>query len=266
MFRSINNELLTLIIGRLLQVIIMLVTIRISTKYLDANEIGNLYLIVSITSFFGLFFLNPIGQYINRKTHEWYESGQLLNSFYVYNLYILSVSIISIPIIYIFIYFGIAKSIGFIELSLFIVLFIYFNTWNKTIIPTINMLGGRVMFVILTLFTQILSLLLAYVLILVYAPKGIFWFLGQTIGLGSVALVAFIYFVKNKQNNFNIEMANKFINIKSLKNIFKYSAPLSVGCFIFMDTISILSLDSGKIYWIRISWFFRSWYGHSYGD
>jgi hypothetical protein len=47
-----NNELIILIVGRILQVLITLISIRISTSLLDAKEIGNLYLILTITGFF----------------------------------------------------------------------------------------------------------------------------------------------------------------------------------------------------------------------
>ncbi|MDX4035710.1 hypothetical protein Q6A69_05160, partial [Aliarcobacter skirrowii] len=78
----INKELLVLIIGRVLQIIIALLSIKIATKYLEPIEMGNYYLIMSIVGLYGFFLINPVGQYINRNTHRWYEEKKIMNVFF----------------------------------------------------------------------------------------------------------------------------------------------------------------------------------------
>ena len=176
MSSKINPELIILIIGRVLQILIALISIKISTKLLDVHEMGNLYLVLTITSFFGLFLVNPIGQYINRKTHEWYSESKLLNIFYIYNFYIFFLSILSILVVTLLYKFGIGNEIEWFILVSLICIYTYLNTWHKTIIPMINMLEGRLAFIIFTVGTQILSLISAYTIINIFEATGIYWF------------------------------------------------------------------------------------------
>lgn len=233
MTKKINIELYILIVGRVVQILIALVTIKLATKFLQASEMGNFYLILSIVSFFGFFLISPIGQYINRKTHEWYESENIMHVFYIYNLYIIFISVFSVAIVFLLNYFDVGSSIELNYLVYAVFLFIYFNTWNQTIIPMINMLEKRVVFVVFTLLSQFLFLFLAYIFISIFGEKGVFWFLGQTIAYGVLALIALIYFRKKLQSNFNINIANKMISLKNLKKILNYSLPLSIGVLFF---------------------------------
>jgi len=236
---TINSELSILIIGRILQILIALISIRITTSLLDAGEIGNLYLILTITGFFGLLMINPIGQYINRKTHQWYEEKNLLNVFYIYNYYIILLAILSFFVIHFLYSFGIGKNIELVYLSSFVALFIYMNSWNQTIIPMINMLGNRVSFVILTVVSQIFFLLFAYIFINIFEPKGIFWFLGNIVGFGLIAIVSFIYFIKKIQHDFSLSFAHQMITYHNIKNIIRFALPLSVGVlFLWMQSQS----------------------------
>jgi O-antigen/teichoic acid export membrane protein len=234
-----NSKLSILIVGRALQILIALISIKISTKLLSANEIGNLYLILSIASFFGLFLVNPIGQYINRKTHQWHDESNLINIMYIYNIYIIAISLFSIFITYLMHHLSIGTGIDLTYFMFFIALFIYFSTWNQTIIPMINMLEYRIAFVVFTLASQLLFLALAYFLINIFGPLGVFWFLGQAISFGIVAVIAMIYFTRNIQSNFNFSIAHKMISIENLKEVLKFSAPLSIGVlFLWMQTQS----------------------------
>lgn len=239
MIQKINKELLILGTGRIAQVIIMLITIRISTALLLPSEMGNLYLIVSICSFFSLFLISPIGQYINRKTHVWHHSGVLLNKLFNYNYYVLLASILSFFVVLLIHSLGIADNIDYTLLLIFIPLFIFFNTWNQTIIPMINILGNRIAFTLLTIFTLLLSSILSYFIITTYKNDGILWFFGQTIGLGTLAVVAGIYFIYKIENKLNIVMAHTEITRASLKNILSFSLPLSIAAFfLWMQTQS----------------------------
>ena len=123
--QNINKELVILILGRVVQVFIMLVSIKISTTFLSPLEMGNLYLIMSICSFFGLFFINPVGQYINRKTHEWHQKSILANKLWNYNYYILLASILSLFIVMGLYDVGIARNIQYMSLIFFIPLFVF---------------------------------------------------------------------------------------------------------------------------------------------
>lgn len=239
MIQTINKELLILIAGRVFQVLIMLISIKISTALLNPLEMGNLYLIMSICSFFGFFFMNPIGQYINRKTHEWHQNGLLLNKLYNYNYYIIFVSILSFFIVSSLYYFGIANSMNYMLLAILVPLFVFFNTWNQTIIPMINMLEHRKIFTVLTIFTLLLALVSSYLMVDTFFKDGLLWFFGQIVGLGVMAVVALAYFVKKIKNTFSISIAHSEITKHSFKNILFFALPLAIGVlFLWMQNQS----------------------------
>lgn len=239
MMPKINKELSILILGRIAQVVVLLASIKISTVLLSPSEMGNLYLIVSICSFFGFFFMNPIGQYVNRKTHEWHQSGILLNKLYNYNYYIIFASLMSFFIVTSLHFFGIANNVNYTLLIVLIPLFIFFNTWNQTIIPMINMLEHRAVFTAFTIFTLSLSLFFSYLIINWLNADGIIWFSGQIVGLGLMAIVALIYFVKNIENKFSISIAHGTVTRENLKHILLFALPLSVGVlFLWMQNQS----------------------------
>lgn len=229
MIPKINKELLILVAGRIVQIAIMLISIKITTTLFSPMEMGNLYLIVSICSFFGLFFISPIGQYINRKTHEWQEEGVILNKLFNYNYYILLASILSFFVVMALYSLRIANNIDYIWLIFLVPLFVFFNTWNQTIIPMINMLENRVAFTLFTILTLLLSLIFAYFMIVLHGQYAIIWFSGQIIGLGLVAITAFIYLAKNIKHEFNFKKNHLEITQTNLKKILFFSFPLSLG-------------------------------------
>ena len=234
-----NKELLILILGRIVQVFIMLISIKVSTKFLSPLEMGNLYLIMSIGSFFSFFFINPIGQYINRKTHEWYEHGQILNRLFNYLFYILFASIISLGVIGVLRIYGIARNVDVFWLFVTIPLFIFFNTWNQTLIPIINMLGNRSGFTVLTILTLLLSLVSSSLMIHYFEAYGVFWFLGQIIGVSIMAIIALYYFIQIFKCSLDIRIAYATVTMENIKNILVFAMPLSIAVlFLWMQNQS----------------------------
>jgi O-antigen/teichoic acid export membrane protein len=58
-----KKDLIILSLGKALQVIIALVSIRILTELLSEQEVGNYYLLLTVLTLFNFAFLNPLGQY-----------------------------------------------------------------------------------------------------------------------------------------------------------------------------------------------------------
>ncbi|WP_169302257.1 oligosaccharide flippase family protein [Sulfurimonas autotrophica] len=228
-----NIELFVLIIGRVLQVLIAFIAIKIVTYYLVASELGNYYLIVSLASFYGFFFVGPVGQYINRKTHQWYMEKNLLNVLYLYNYYVVFLSFSSLVMVEILKYFHVIGSIDTVLLSTVLFIYIIAHTWNQTIIPLLNMLEHRISFVVFTVLSQILSLIFAYFLINLFSKEGVIWFFGQAISFGVVSLMAFWYFICKIDNHFNILIAHKLLTKKSIKKVLNFSIPLFIGALFF---------------------------------
>ncbi|RAZ49867.1 lipopolysaccharide biosynthesis protein [Campylobacter hyointestinalis] len=226
-----NKELFILVTGRVLQIVISLLSIKIATKYLDPMEMGNYYLVMSIVGFYGFFLINPIGQYINRHTHKWYEEEKLINVFFVFNFYVLFISFMSFIVTYFLYKIGIGNGIEEKYFVLFISLYVYFNTWNQTIIPMINLLRNRLSFILFTVFTQLFCFVFSVYFINYWDFKAIFWIFGQVVGFGLFAFFALLYFVNNIQGNFDILYSFRMIKYSSIKNILNFALPLSFGVF-----------------------------------
>jgi len=229
MLKKINLELTVLIVGRVLQVLTALIAIRLATNLLESSEMGNLYLILAIAGFFSTFMVSPVGQYINRKTHQWSDDSNIMNVYYLYNFYITALAILSFFVVKLLVNFSVGGGVDPFYFSFFIALYIYFNTWNQTIIPMINILGNRVGFVIFTLATQVLLLLLSYLSVVIFEAKGVFWFLGQVGSFGLLALIALLFFIKKIDSSFDIIRAHRMIKKESFLKVFRFSAPLSIG-------------------------------------
>jgi O-antigen/teichoic acid export membrane protein len=225
----INRELSILISGRLLQIIIGLVAIKMSTKLLQADELGNFFLLVSIVGFFSFLMVNPIGQYINRRTHDWHKQKKLLNAFYLYNYYLIFITLLSIVIVYFLQYLNIGSNINFSLFLIIVPVYIYFHSWNQTIIPMINLLEGRVAFVLFTVASQLLFLIISYLLVTLVDEKGVLWFFGQAIAFGIVGVISLVYFIKKLHISLDIKAAHQYVNNRSVRNILNFSAPLSIS-------------------------------------
>lgn len=231
-----QRALAVLAIGRVLQVAIMLVGIRLSTHFLTAAEIGNLFVIVTITNFFGLFLINPVGQYINRFTNSWYAAGTLLNKLFVYNFYVFFVVLLSFVVVAQLPAAGIGSTIDYALFVLVVAAFIYTNTWNQTIAPMLNLLGYRVVFTLLSVSSAAAAVLLSFLLVRYYQATGIMWVLGQAgafLLMGVASLVCFVMCVPQRMS-FNL--ARKDFNFKGVAAVARFALPLSISVlFLWMQ-------------------------------
>ncbi|NWE45763.1 lipopolysaccharide biosynthesis protein [Pseudomonas gingeri] len=231
MIGNLNRNFIVLALGRALQIAVMLASIKVSTAFLSASEVGNLYIIVTLTGFFGLFLINPVGQYINRKTHEWCASGVIINKLFVYLFYTLFATLLSFFMVLVLSYFGVGRSINYILLALAIPLFVFFNTWNQTIIPMLNLLGWHVVFTVLTVLSSLCALLFSSVLVISGNANAVFWIFGQVLGIGLLSIVGVSFFLKKISFNFNLKAIIADIKIKNIKAISFFSVPLAVSIF-----------------------------------
>jgi O-antigen/teichoic acid export membrane protein len=212
--------------------VIALVSVRLFTSLLTKGEVGNIYLINSMFSFFGLALINPVGLYMNRKIHRWAEEGNILNRFAVFNLYLLSLALLSAGVVFIANRYG--KVGGTIDLNLlvlFLMLSVYFTTWNQTIIPTLNLLNHRVSFVVFTLLTLGFGLLVSIVLVQSVAPTAVSWLTGQLIAQAVFALAALVYFNKVVRGGVHLTAVRDVITRENLNNVLRFVFPL--GCTTF---------------------------------
>lgn len=230
---QINKSLFILIFGRFLQAILAIATMKFATHYLSPKEMGNYYVLSSIATLFGIVFISPAGQFVNRKFHSWYDRGKLFERFFIYNYYVLSISVLSIPIVYIAKkYFGFITDISYLNVMILSVISIYLNTWFNTIVPAFNMLEKRISFTWFTLLNLGGSLALSIVFVLINGKLGVQWYLGQYVVFQAVVtLIALWFFKKLLKQKFKISLFNIPINLNQIKVVLKFSLPLMLATF-----------------------------------
>lgn len=248
MSNNTRGTLAILVVGRVLQIAIMLAGIRLSTHFLTAAEIGNLYIVVTVTNFFGLFLINPVGQYINRFTNFWYGSGALLNKLFVFNFYVLFVVLLSFIMVALLPAVGIGSTIDHALFMLVVAVFVYANTWNQTIAPMLNLLGYRVVFTFLSVVSAAAAVLLSFILVRYYQPTGIVWVLGQAGAFLFMGVASLICFVLCVPQSLSFNSVKKDLNFKGIAAVARFALPLSISVlFLWMQGQSFRLLVEGYL-------------------
>jgi len=223
----LQSDIFVLAFGKLVQVLLLFLAVRVFTTYLSVKEVGNLILMLAVATFFGLALINPVGSFLNRKLNEWLQQGTILQHFINFNFYVLFISFIAFITPFALIYLNIGSSITTIYFAIAVGLFVFFNTWNQTLIPSLNLLFYRKAFVFFTLLSTALYLLLASLLVAVHHASAFWWVLGQSVGLGIGFLLALSFFLRHIKWSRSISLPA--FNAKSFEKIFRFAGPLSIS-------------------------------------
>src|SRR3990172_6281907 len=131
-----------LLFGRVAQLLLALVSVRVSTTLLTVEQYGVLALLMGCYTFFGLFLINPVGQHIQRHTHQWFAEGSLLSRLRRYNGYVLIVTALAVAMVAgwfsvrdeegVYVTWPAALAVGMI---------VYVGTWNGCLVSTLNLVG-----------------------------------------------------------------------------------------------------------------------------
>ncbi|WP_370264163.1 lipopolysaccharide biosynthesis protein [Limnobacter sp.] len=176
--------------GRLVAALATLVAIRVATTLLEPNEYGLFTVLATFQMFCGLFLVNPVGQYINRHTHEWGDDGTLYARLARFRSYVLVVAAMGAltagvwaemrpPL-------SSSQPLGYMLVVFFMVVA---ATWNATYVVLLNMFGLRASSVLWGTGTVVLGLMASSALVLVFGG-GLSWFAGQAAGMALGAIGA----------------------------------------------------------------------------
>ncbi|EON3355873.1 hypothetical protein AB9H26_16570 [Yersinia enterocolitica] len=226
--KKINYDFIILLLGRLVQVFITLITLRVLTTVLPKSELGFVYYIITIQTFYSLFFINPVGQFFNRNTISWYEKGSIINCLRRQFIYIIAISISAVVTLFM------ASYLNFINLTFDNILLISFLilalSSNQTVIPLLNMIGKRIAFVNLNLLTGILSFIFSLSLVCFFSKNSQFWVLGVIVSNLLMSVISFIYLrVILKKESYNLKNINLSYRFYDIISIAKFSVPISIA-------------------------------------
>lgn len=223
-----HSDFLVIATGKILQGLIVLISLRVMTAILSPEELGSYFIFFSVTTFFALTLINPIGQYINRKTHSWRDKKSIFYNLKRYNLYLIAISILSLPVCLQLKYHNIIFGASENSASVWILpIYLLTSTWTNTIIPMMNMLGYRRHFTALTLLTALMLLLLPLIFVYAFEKSFQYWIFGLTFSYFLMACLSFSVF---RGLEATPEPSNRqpYLSFEALREVAKYSSPIAV--------------------------------------
>lgn len=217
-------------LGRFIQYALLLLTLRISTTLLQPDEMGKVSIVVTTVGFFSLFFINPVGMFINRRFLNW-NAGAIAKKYLNYFwLYLALVSVIAAIISLGLVVFQV------IDLGMhpFMILFLvgaslFFGTLNQVAIPTLNLLGYKRWFMGLTIATSLLSLLCATGLAIGLMKDAQFWLIGVLIGQAVVGLIGLLVFYQKLKSSAETQANRSSLDADSIVRLLHFAWPIALA-------------------------------------
>jgi len=227
----LNRDLSIVILGRVLQVLIALVAIRVLTTFLSPEEVGNYYIILALLAFFNLVLLNPPSMYFGRHLLQWQRSKNLLNALFVFVLWIIIVAIVAIPVS-MSIYYWLGYEARF-DLDLFLIyifIAIIISTIHRNVMYGANTLGYRKEFVIYLISTLFIGLICSVSIVYFYYNFALGWLMGVVLSETLMLFLIFKFFIQ--KNRLNIKKIKITLNKDKIKKILVFSLPIGLTTFL----------------------------------
>jgi len=233
----LKKDFIIIFLGRVLQVIISFLTLKVITNYLSKDNVAYYFLFLSVMNYFGLSLISPIGQYFNRKIHTWYDDRTLVNRLLNHCIYIFGVAAISIPIMYLMMSYGnVLSGLDVNSVVGLVAVGIISNTIVTTIVPTFNMLNHRILFVVYTVLYLLFSLILSVLLVNQWGDSVINWFIGHFLSLIIFSVISFITLLKITKQNFSFKESLSVIKMEYIRKILSFSLPLLIATLLMWVT------------------------------
>jgi O-antigen/teichoic acid export membrane protein len=215
-----------ILIGRMLQFVLTIVSMKLMTTLLSPEEMGNVALVGTATALFALAFVNPVGMFINRRLHSWERHGLFLPYFRHFLLYLAVVAVVSAVLSVVL------GATGIVPVNAWALIFaalvagsLLFNTPNQTLIPALNMLGHQGSFVILTIGALVLSSGLAIAFVLIWKATAVAWLCGVLLGQ---LLFSFLSYAVVR-SFLSPQTRDAPLDRKKVDGLFKFAFPLSIA-------------------------------------
>lgn len=206
---------------------------RVASTLLSPEEVGKVSLVVATTAFFALFFVSPVGMFLNRRLHSWQINGVARHYFFYYLYYLLLVSILAAVFLYFLqIYGWLNIEIRFVWLATLVCGSIFFSTITLTAIPSLNLLGNRKIFLILSIAMAASSLLCSILFVYLNDPVAHYWLVGQLIGqtfIGVIGVNLLLKFLRNSKKN----QAPMAIYSQQLQALFRFAWPVALAAGLY---------------------------------
>ncbi|BBB25220.1 lipopolysaccharide biosynthesis protein [Amphritea japonica] len=227
-----TRDFWVILIGKAAQVLLMLLSLKLSTYYLDPSVMGQIYLLTTIYTFFVFLLISPVGQFFNRYTHKWYGENVLYDRLWLYLLYIIVVCIIASIGAVVIHNLSESANISVVSFSLLVGGLVLIVSINQTVVPLFNMLNYRILFTTMTFFTSFLALCFSLVVIYYVDKSASSWLLG--ILIGNAVIIVFAVYIMRSILSANEVVNNSLISLcvfdqQKINKIIRFSVPVSLA-------------------------------------
>lgn len=241
-FLSKNSDFIVLSVGRLLQAVGAIISIRFLTEVLPPEQIGLQYVINAAILWFSLVLINPFGMFINRFLYEWKEKGELVAHLKKINIYFFTVASLSVFLFMVnrsFAVVTVNAEIQSLEFISYAFIYLFFSTWYQTLASFFNIFKMQKFFVFLTNLSQYLGLLVAILLVKTVTATAHMWLYGLLSGqILSLSLGLYLF---NRHVIKALPPRDESVKIKSI-----FSRKTIHFCFpVAITTFSIWFLSQG---------------------
>ncbi|WP_301387404.1 oligosaccharide flippase family protein [Thalassolituus sp. UBA2590] len=221
---GIKTGVLALVVGKILQVSIALISVRLMTSYLSEVEVGKYYLVLAVMTLLNFGLLNAPGQYFNRKVIDYSLNGVLVSASLILLFYRLLLILLGLAVTGVA-YYALSLSQNFeIEPFYLVIALALLGGTTLVISNSINILGHRLAFVIINTAYLSLGLLFSVVLISFYQKSALAWYAGLAIGQ-LLLLIPSLYIVFSLDKS---RVGLQIYNGDEFKRIVLFCAPLVV--------------------------------------
>lgn len=218
-----------LLLARFLQILLSVVSIKLSSHILAPEQMGRFALANSIVAFFAFMFVNPVGMFMNRRMHTWWREGQWVGHLRWFTLYIAGVAVVAALAFTLDPSFfkGLRMSLDW--MLVLICGAILVNTANQTLVSTLNLLGFAMPFAILTVLTPMLGLGLSWLLCQWLGSQTEYWLSGLLVGQVVVTIAALVV-IRNRWTARTGPAPGKTrLTPELVRRLFVYSWPISIA-------------------------------------
>lgn len=226
-----NRDLVVIIVGRVLQIVISLASVRLLTTFLNPKEVGSYYLIAAVLAFFNLVLLNPPSMYFGRHLLQWERSKNLLNALSVFGSWILGVAFLSIPVsIYTYEILGYKDKFELNVFLIYIFSALIISTLHRNVLYGCNTLGFRKEFVKYLITTLFIGLGLSVAIVSYFYPHALGWIFGVV--LSELIMLAFVFRFFIQKNGLDLKKIKHSLTKEKIIFIFSFSLPIGITTFL----------------------------------
>lgn len=232
--------MIIVMLGRIGQIFLAFLTVRIATMILLPEEMARVFLISSVIAFFAATLVNPVGVFITRRLYSWGLTGKIRQYFNYFWLYLIIISFIATVLTLIFVRANLLTfHTNIVWLLLLVFCSLIASTINSTIIPSMNLLGYKTRFVYFTLATAAASLIIAVFMLMLIKPKAEYWLVGLLLGQLLVGIVGGKIFYRLIQHPTKNNKHTTGVQSDHVKLLWRFAWPILVSAIlIWMQTQS----------------------------